>query len=258
MKPIVKKIWKSILPKSTWRKILSASTQLVDSDELAKKGFNSMWWSIDNLKTLGFEPKTIVDVGAYKGEWTKQVKAIFDDSKFLMIEAQPDRATDLQKVESSHQNIFYEQMLAGPTDGEEKVFTVMKTGSSVFEENFDKNSNRKKITLISNTLDTILNKKELQGEYFLKMDVQGYELEVLKGAKNMLNDTPVILLESSLLNYNEGAPLIGEIFDFFNKQGYVLFDICEFHRKGEDGVLNQVDLLFCKKDWTIRKKVNFK
>lgn len=257
MKPIVKKFWKSVLPKSAWRKILSASTQLVDENDLAKKGFNSMWWSIENLKKLGFSPTTVVDVGAYKGEWTKHVRKIFNDSQFLMIEAQPERANDLKNIESNHNNVVFEQTLAGPADGEEKTFTVMKTGSSVFEQTYEGKADRKKITLVSNTLDSIVNKNELKGDFFLKMDVQGYELEVLKGAENILKETPVILLECSLLNYNQGAPLIGEIFEHFNKNDYVLFDICAFHRKSEDGVLNQVDLIFCKKDWEVREKVNF-
>lgn len=257
MKPIVKKFWETVLPKSAWRKILSASVQLVDSKYLAKKGFNSMWWSVENLKKLGFKPDVVIDVGAYKGDWTKNVKGIFDQSQFIMIEAQPERKTDLKKIESSSPNIFYEQTLAGPADDDEKVFTVMKTGSSVFEQTFEGKSSREKITLTSNTLDTILGRRNLTGEYFLKLDVQGYELEVLKGAKNTLQNTPLILLESSLLNFNEGAPLVGEIFDQLSDMGYLLFDICEFHRKSEDGALSQVDLMFSKKDWPIRKEVNF-
>ena len=257
MKAGVKRFWKTIIPQSWWKKIFSAAAQLVPNQFLAVKGVTSMWWSLENLKRLGFSPATVIDVGAYKGNWTLEVKKIFSDAQFLMVEAQPDKESRLEQIAQGNQNIFFELGLVGSADGEEKVFTVMKTGSSVYEQTYEGKSDRKKITLKSNTIDSIIDKYQLPGPYFLKMDVQGYEIEVLKGATHLLLETPVILLEASLLNYNAGAPLVDEIIAFLKQKDYLLFDICEFHRKSDDGVLNQVDLIFCKKDWDIRNKVNF-
>lgn len=258
MKSGVKKFWSTIIPQGIWKKLFRASIQLVPPAYLAKNNFNSMWWSLQQLSDLGFKPNTVIDVGAYKGLWTTEVKNIFKDSKFLMVEAQPDKKDILEKLVNSDPRLNYEPSLAGNKDGEEQIFTVMKTGSSVYTQIYEGNAERSEITLKSKTLDTMINEHGLKGEFFLKLDVQGYEIEVLKGAENILKNTPAIILEASLLNYNSGAPLIDEIMAFLKDKNYLLFDICEFNRKSEDGVLNQVDLIFCKADWEIRDKVNFK
>lgn len=257
MKPLVKKFWKSVIPPSVWKRLFKTSLQLVPDDFLAKHGVNSMWWSIANLKALGYQPKTIIDVGAYKGEWTTSVAGIFDQSKFLMIEAQPNLKNHLATVASNNDQIIFESTLVGAAENDVKEFTVMKTGSSVFEQTHEGKADRNKVQLTTKTLDGIVKEHKLEGEFFLKMDVQGYEIEVMKGAPQVLENTPVILLEASLLNYNLGAPLVDEIIGFLKSKGYLLFDICEFHRKSEDGTLNQVDLIFCKEDWEGRKRVNF-
>src|SRR5947207_559978 len=58
----------------------------------------SMEWSFRNLRRLGFDPHTIVDIGAYKGEWTLMTRQIFPEASFLMLEAQESRRTDLEAV----------------------------------------------------------------------------------------------------------------------------------------------------------------
>lgn len=257
MKPAVKRFWKGVVPQSVWRRLFKTSLQLVPDEFLAKNGVNSMWWSIENLKKLGFNPKTVIDVGAYKGNWTASVLGTFDSAKFLMIEAQPNLKDHLENRSKINDRVLFESTLVGAAANEKKEFTVMKTGSSVFEQTHEGRADRSKVELNSQTLDSLTSKLGLVGEYFLKMDVQGYEIEVMKGAEEVLKQTPIILLEASLLNYNRGAPLVDEIVSFLKEKGYLLFDICEFHRKSEDGVLNQVDLIFCKENWEGRKKANF-
>ena len=257
MKGPVKKFWRSVVPQSLWKRLFKTSMQLIPAEFLATHGVSSMWWSIQNLKSLGYHPNTVVDVGAYKGEWTTNVLNTFSESKFLMIEAQPKLKEHLQKIAGKNNNVIFESTLVGSTENDMKEFTVMKTGSSVFEQTHEGKAERSKVKLNTKTLDSIVNEHQLKGDFFLKMDVQGYEIEVMKGAEELLKNTPVILLEASLLNYNSGAPLVDEIVSFLKDKGYLLFDICEFHRKSEDGVLNQVDLIFAKKDWSVRRKVNF-
>jgi FkbM family methyltransferase len=86
----------------------------------------------------------------------------------------------------------------------------METGSSVLAELT--NVPREKIYLDMITLDQIAaNHTELGQNILLKLDVQGYELEVLKGAEKVLQSTELVCMEVSLLNYNSGAPLMPEV-----------------------------------------------
>ena len=70
----------------------------------------------------------------------------------------------------------------------------------------------------------------LQGPLLLKLDVQGFELEVLRGSRIALDAAEFVLLEVSTLNYNRGAPLVAEVLDFMNQRGFVLFDIADLSR----------------------------
>src|SRR2546422_465251 len=99
--------------------------------------------------------------------------------------------------------------------------------------------------------------KSLPGRFFLKLDVQGYELEVLRGAERTLTATDVVLMEVSLLQYNAGAPLFAEVTAFMKAIGFVVYDICGQLRRAADEALFQADLLFVREDSTLRASKQF-
>ena len=78
--------------------------------------------------------------------------------------------------------------LLGPTGGVEMSFHVMETGSSVLEEN--SHLDRTSLTLATNRLNTLLVGRE---DDFTKLDVQGFELEVLRGAERLLASAKAVL-----------------------------------------------------------------
>ena len=120
----------------------------------------------------------------------------------------------------------------------------METGSSVLPERSQVARNIVERRTI--TLDTLLEKRKTgnaKESKFIKLDVQGFELEVLKGSQCTLRSTEVLLLEVSLLEINEGCPRFGEVIAWLNNAGFVLFDVCHMLRR-LDGCLWQMDLLF--------------
>ena len=48
---------------------------------------DSMFYHLNNLKKLGYQPQVVIDIGAYHGEWTLEANKIFSGATFLMIEA---------------------------------------------------------------------------------------------------------------------------------------------------------------------------
>jgi len=70
------------------------------------------------------------------------------------------------------------------------------------------------------TLDEAVT-SDSEGPVFLKLDVQGYELEVLRGGNNLLSKTEVVVLECSLIEYNTGAPLIADVISFMKDRGFL-------------------------------------
>ncbi len=211
-----------------------------------KAPYPNMESTLYDLKHRGFSPSATVDVGAYHGEWTNMFKKIFPSTKVLMVEAQKEKAPRLKEVcERFSGEVFCETALLGANAGQEVEFVQMETGSSVFEESSPYARKRLKKTLT--TLDSLLEAhRDFQKIDFLKLDVQGYELEVLKGATALLKHTDFVLMETSLIPINQGCPLILEVMAFMDSMGFRAMDFCSQVRR-KDGSLWATDLLFVSK-----------
>ena len=202
--------------------------------------------TLRTLGRLGFVSRFCVDIGAYNGDWTRLFREIFPESGVLMIEAQEARRGALEKVAArSEPGLDVEIALLGPRRAERILFHEMESGSSVFEEASP--YSRTAIEKSAQTLDGLLREKSCPRVDFIKLDVQGYELEVLNGGSRAMSQAEAILLETSLLPINRGCPLFAEVIAFFHKLGFRLFDFCGQIRR-KDGVLWQTDLLFLRRD----------
>ena len=82
---------------------------------------------------------------------------------------------------------------------------------------------------------------------FIKLDVQGYEIEVLKGSKSALAAAEFVLVEMTLMPLSH-EPIILEVMNYMDSVGFQLYDIPALMRKPYDKALYQIDGLFVKKD----------
>ena len=118
----------------------------------------------------------------------------------------------------------------------------MGSGSSVLEESSP--YHRKYVEKELKTLDCLLESyPEFKKIDFLKLDVQGYEINVLQGASNLLERTEFVLMEVSLIQINKGCPIFSDVIKFMTEQNFRLLDFCSQNRR-KDGALWQTDLLF--------------
>lgn len=219
--------------------------------ELRSRSIFNAISSFKNLRKNGFNPSVIIDCGAYEGEWTKEIKRIFPGSKILLIEALPEKEKYLAKIKMEYSNVDYEIALLGARPAETVEFYKMNTGSSVFEE--QSNVSRETISLPMKTLDQIVSARKINKISLLKLDVQGSEIEVLKGGLNTLRNSDMVLLECSFLQYNKGAPLFNEVLDFMSAQGFFVYDIGSLFRwKGT--ALLQADIIFVREDSGLRQR----
>jgi FkbM family methyltransferase len=222
-------------------------TALRSREERFRRGQLDMTMSIANLRRNGFAPRSVVDGGAYVGAWTQAVQPIFPDARFLMIEANPEKAQILAGVVNrSSGNVAFTISLLGARQQPSVPFYLMETGSSVLPELSD--FPRRPTTLSMNTIDNVAAEAALEGPIFLKLDVQGYELDVLRGGQEVLRKSEVVLLEVSLLEYNAGGPLFAEVIDFMRRRSFVPYDICGLLRRSSDRVASQADVIFVRTD----------
>ncbi len=209
-------------------------------------GVPSLHWSLQNLKRKGFNPAVVLDIGAYEGLWTIDFLEIFPKASILMLEAQAKKTTALTKIVKENKNVQFQISLLSSTDGIEVLFYEDETASHII--NTTSNKDLPANFIKTKTVDTILREIDFPLPQFLKLDVQGHELEVLKGARNSLVSAEVCLLEVSFLDLGDGTPLTAAVINFMAEFNFQMYDITQFMRRPYDKALYQIDLMFIKKD----------
>src|SRR5436190_1035323 len=176
-----------------------------------KLGVPSLHWSLQNLKRKNFYPATVVDIGAYEGFWTQDLLEVFPGAKVLMVEAQLHKESFLKTVKQKNPTVEYAISLLSAVDGETKLFAQNETASHVVAAAVPGQQYQQ---IKTQTLDALLESLHFPFPDFLKLDVQGHEMEVLKGAVKSLEYATICLLEISILNLGDDGPLMAEMIRF--------------------------------------------
>lgn len=192
---------------------------------------------IQALLRKGFNFQTVFDIGAYQGDWSRSMSKVLPSSKFVLFEANSIHEEKIKKL-------GYEYFIGVLASKEEKRnwWSNSGTGDSLFKEKRELYDNIPPLLKQTRTLDSIVKESNLSLPDLIKIDVQGAELEILKGATNSLKKTSAIILEIPITEYNEGAPEIGEYLAFMKNIGFFPIDILEIHH--DSNILVQIDIGF--------------
>lgn len=205
-----------------------------------------------HIKSQGFEPTTVVDVGVATD--TEDLYFHFPHARYLLVEPLAEFEPSLQRL-CTQLKATYMLAAAGAEDGElEMQVTPDLGGSSLYKtlESIDGAYEMKPRRVPQYKIDTMWAALELSGPALLKIDVQGAELEVLKGAAKTFGNFEVIMLEVGLIEQYVGQPVFHEYIAFMAERGYVVYDIIHTGYAGT-GMLAQIDLVFVKKDGQFRQ-----
>lgn len=191
-----------------------------------------------------FYPYRILDIGANIGQFLTLAKSIYPDSYIFSIEASPECEPYLKELT----NNYYIGLLA--KDNKEYNFysrknTGIGTGNSIYREltQFYSDENLNIIKQKGIYLDDLFEPDSVFD--LIKIDTQGSELDIITGGLNLCKKSKAILLEVSILKYNEGAPLYDEVIKFMNDIGFektLILD--ESYNNGT----HQQDILFLNKN----------
>lgn len=208
-----------------------------------KLGVPSQEHTFKILKKLGYQSKLVLDIGAYEGTWAESFLTIFPEAKILMLEGQESKKTILQQKSEVNKQLDFRIALLGSAE-QEVEFNIYETASSVLKENNETGAKTETRTLI--TLDQLSINTPFAQPDLIKIDTQGYELEILKGAEKTMQLAQFILLEVSLIDIYKNCPMVAEVMAFMQAKGFVLYDICSLMRRPFDKALYQSDFLFIK------------
>ncbi len=198
-------------------------------------------------KKNGLSPTTVVDIGV--GPGTPWLYDAFPDRKFVLVEALDVFEPHLKRIAERFDAEYH---LVGVGEREETrtllVSAQVPTSSSLLSVHAD----RKKYTsavpperlekvIPIRPLDNIINHNQ---PYLLKIDVEGAELSVLRGAEKTLRQTQMVIAELSIMRRYEGEGSFAQVVSFMQANGFHLYDIPQLDQLGPDGPLAYIDAVF--------------
>jgi FkbM family methyltransferase len=182
---------------------------------------------ISGLVKQGISPKTVIDVGANVGQFTVAAANLFNPEQIHTFEPLPDC---LQKLQKHVANLSSVKVY--PTALGDRISTVSfninshRHSSSILRlssshvKAFPEAKETKTISIPVSTLDLVFANVEFSSPTLLKVDVQGYEANVLRGGRETLKRVDFVILEASFKLMYEGELLFTELLPFMSELGF--------------------------------------
>lgn len=198
---------------------------------------------LNRIKQRGISPLTAIDIGANTGQWYNEFSEVFPNTNILSIEANPNNEKQL-KLNNPNSLIT----LMGRENNSNVDFYISNNtdndvGASIYREATQYGNDSYSISLPMITLDSLNKRFD-----WIKLDVQGAELDVLESGLDTLHNAIIVELELSIMKYNHGAPLASEIISWMWNNGFEMYDITElaYIEENNDGIrkLVQTNTLF--------------
>ena len=201
------------------------------------------------LKSVQFKPVHIVDVGANKGDWTREALKEFPDCRFTLLEPQAHMKESIRDLLDANSKITFNAVGAGKQSGVFK-FTIVDRDDScsfTYSDEFVKQHGYKQIEVPVVTLNELIAEQKLPAPDIIKIDAEGLDMEVLEGASNFFGKTEVFMIEAGVVNKVFANSFL-ELIIFMDGKGYRLFEITDINRPFKPEVLWLVELAFVKKN----------
>jgi len=194
--------------------------------------------------------KTIFDIGGNIGSWTLLVKTIFPNAEIHAFEPLEGFANRLKENTKKIDSIFVHQVALANEEAMSEMYVAGDSSSlmplgKLMQEQYEIQSNEK-TTIQTVILDNYIKEKNIPQPDFIKLDIQGYELEALKGAKKAMNYAKYIFIEVSFEEFYVGQPLFHEVVSFMAEHNFYATALKKETHVGKR--LYQTDILFEKRE----------
>jgi FkbM family methyltransferase len=204
------------------------------------------WHVLPNLDTLW----TVVDVGANHGQFALIVRHCFSEANVFSFEPLSRAAVVFRKVFRGDPKVTLHQSAIGPETGEATIHVATADDSSSLlaisamqERLFPETGEIRTATVKVGRLSSSVSAEEIVAPAMLKLDVQGYELEALRGCEDLLARFSYVYAECSFVELYEGQALVDEIIAWLREWGFRLSGV--YHMGyDQNGRAVQRDFLF--------------
>ena len=174
----------------------------------------------------------IFDIGAEDGDSCERYSSILKNPIIHAFEPRPDQFEIMKSKFNDNKNVYLNNVAVG-SKTEIKIFNQIKGGgrSSFLTSTVDDLSKQEQIDVQVETVDAYVKKNNIKKINLLKIDVQGFEDEVLKGAQETLKLNKIDIIETELIlgNMYEKTLSFNEIENLIYPYGYKIFALTHPH-----------------------------
>lgn len=216
---------------------------------------------LKRLEARGISIDVIWDIGASNGAWSFTVAHAFPQAHVMLFEPLASFDADYSWLLRNHLSRHANWQLYSFAIGSEAATATLykdgpSYGSSLIASDFAK-QNWTAVDVSVRSIDELIEEEGIEQPDVIKIDTQGFEGEILKGAGAHLAKSKVLLLETWLSRaYGPQTPLLDELIEMLQPHGFVLAEIhagyCD-----PNGMMHSVDAFFLRTDVAVQYGMQF-
>lgn len=220
------------------------------------------WWpflrfgvaaGVEHHKALGrLDCRTVADVGANRGQFALVARNLFPEARIFSFEPLHRPAEVFRRIFGHDQKVLLNQAGISPVGGDVQMHLSRRDDSSSFLALGEGQTNAFPGTeevgterVAAGRLVEYINPSLMQHPALLKVDVQGYEKEVLDGSSDLLRQFDFVYVECSFIELYRNQSLVGEVVEYLAKRGLSLAGVYNVFCD-RDGKAIQADFLFSR------------
>jgi FkbM family methyltransferase len=195
---------------------------------------------------------TVLDIGANRGQFALVARRSFPEACIVSVEPLPAPAARFRAVFAADQRVTLHQAAIGPERGEATMHVSRRDDSSsllpitdrqnaLFPGTAEVGTARVKVALLRD----FFSEDQIEPPALLKLDVQGFELQALRGCESLLNRFAYVYVECSYIELYAGQALANEVITWLRERGFRLSGTYN-PTTDREGRIVQADFLFSR------------
>jgi FkbM family methyltransferase len=214
---------------------------------------------VSRIRSMGVVPKTIIDVGANRGMFTRCAQYVFPEASIYAFEPLADCYEELRSLSQQSRKIHCYNVALGNVNRRSTFYRSSYDYSSsclrmgpLHRKAFPYTGVQSVEKVNMQTLDTVMKRIPVRSPVLMKVDVQGYEMHVMKGAKKSLALIDCLICEISIRPLYEGGSGFDEIYSLLFRAGFAFSGQVGELKHPDTGEILQFDGLFLRRNWAGR------
>ncbi len=204
------------------------------------------------VEARGFRPRRVLDVGANRGHWSSQLIEAVGPCEIVMVEPQEHMSVYLEPFLEANPGTRWVKAGAAGTCGERTFHVLDDTYSSSFLEKQGADGlvvDTRTVPVV--TLDSLYPEGSVLPDT-VKLDIEGMELEVMRGSPRVMGACEMLFVEWGLFPARKGQPSILELHAACEDMGLALYDFTMFLRRPYDHALCLVEAVYVREGSDLR------